>query len=568
MEPTEHAEPTPSTAPSAPDDAARRPARDLTEDLRLAHMLADNVDSLTMARFKAQDLEVSTKPDLTPVTDADRAAEESIRATLSRARARDLILGEEFGGELARSGRQWVVDPIDGTKNFVRGVRSLDHVDSEARRLGGQRGEPVGLVPAQVPDPAQPRRPRGQQCQRGHGGRELGGVRHVPGAAHPGSAGAVDAAADRERAARGVAGGGGEGHVRAEGGQDRAPAVPDLRGRRGPVRHGHLAAGHRGRRQEGPGVGQVRLHVRLEGRHRPRVHPPHAGGGLVHPHPVPAQERHGHGHVLRARDALARVADGEPVRASGGGEQEAGEELGGTRGVHGGLVPERGAGRQPHRQAAGLAEVLHARARLLQARQQRPHRPDPRRRVPVHHHDAGPQRRQGRHEPHHGPREAAVHADLARQRRAHGQGGHHQGSVHAVLAPGAERLEGPAHQRGVPRGQGAVQHARPVRHSGEHEEPVRQGLRAGQPHGPPDRPEGRGRGPRVGGHGPGGGGRRRRGGAGRGHPPSLPRSAGAAAGNTRSDAGAVTRAGANPRRRPRRPPGRAAHCRAEEANRP
>lgn len=96
--------------------------RDLTEDLRLAHMLADNVDSITMARFKAQDLEVTTKPDLTPVSDADRAAEESIRSTLARARARDGILGEEFGGTLSMTGRQWVVDPIDGTKNFVRGV--------------------------------------------------------------------------------------------------------------------------------------------------------------------------------------------------------------------------------------------------------------------------------------------------------------------------------------------------------------------------------------------------------------------------------------------------------------
>ncbi len=96
--------------------------RDLTEDLRLAHMLADNVDSITMARFKAQDLQVSTKPDLTPVSDADRAAEESIRATLAKARARDTVLGEEFGGRFSRVGRQWVVDPIDGTKNFVRGV--------------------------------------------------------------------------------------------------------------------------------------------------------------------------------------------------------------------------------------------------------------------------------------------------------------------------------------------------------------------------------------------------------------------------------------------------------------
>ncbi|MDY6055075.1 histidinol-phosphatase [Micrococcus sp.] len=103
-------------------DHSSTAARDLTEDLRLAHMLADNVDALTLARFKAQDLQVSTKPDLTPVTDADRAAEESIRQTLSRARARDAILGEEFGGELSLSGRQWVVDPIDGTKNFVRGV--------------------------------------------------------------------------------------------------------------------------------------------------------------------------------------------------------------------------------------------------------------------------------------------------------------------------------------------------------------------------------------------------------------------------------------------------------------
>ena len=104
-----------------PENPANR-GRDLTEDLRLAHMLADNVDSITMSRFKAQDLEVRTKPDLTPVTDADRAAEESIRSTLSRARARDGIVGEEFGGSLSRSGRQWVVDPIDGTKNFVRGV--------------------------------------------------------------------------------------------------------------------------------------------------------------------------------------------------------------------------------------------------------------------------------------------------------------------------------------------------------------------------------------------------------------------------------------------------------------
>ena len=91
------------------------------DDLRLAHVLADAVDQLTMSRFKAQDLQVSTKPDLTEVTDADTAAEELIRSQLSRSRSRDQVIGEEFGSQGA-SPRQWVIDPIDGTSNFVRGV--------------------------------------------------------------------------------------------------------------------------------------------------------------------------------------------------------------------------------------------------------------------------------------------------------------------------------------------------------------------------------------------------------------------------------------------------------------
>ena len=96
-------------------------ALDYTDDLRLAHVLADDADALTMARFKALDLHVMTKPDLTPVTDADQAVEEGIRRTLSRARSRDAILGEE-SGSTGHSQRRWIVDPIDGTKNFVRGV--------------------------------------------------------------------------------------------------------------------------------------------------------------------------------------------------------------------------------------------------------------------------------------------------------------------------------------------------------------------------------------------------------------------------------------------------------------
>ena len=96
-------------------------ATDFTDDLRLAHLLADDADSISVDRFKALDLHVMTKPDLTPVSDADQAVEESIRRTLSRARSRDAITGEEEGSS-GTSARRWIVDPIDGTKNFVRGV--------------------------------------------------------------------------------------------------------------------------------------------------------------------------------------------------------------------------------------------------------------------------------------------------------------------------------------------------------------------------------------------------------------------------------------------------------------
>ena len=95
------------------------------DDLALAHLLADTADSISTARFRALDLRVEAKPDLTPVSDADTAVEQAIRATLARARPRDAVLGEEFGRTEAAAGpgtRRWVIDPIDGTKNFVRGV--------------------------------------------------------------------------------------------------------------------------------------------------------------------------------------------------------------------------------------------------------------------------------------------------------------------------------------------------------------------------------------------------------------------------------------------------------------
>ncbi|MGV9857321.1 histidinol-phosphatase [Gordonia sp. NPDC003425] len=95
---------------------------DLARDLDLALSLAESADDLTMRRFGALDLDVSEKPDLTPVSDADLACERLIRERLAADRPGDEVLGEEFGGDATMTGRQWVVDPIDGTKNFVRGV--------------------------------------------------------------------------------------------------------------------------------------------------------------------------------------------------------------------------------------------------------------------------------------------------------------------------------------------------------------------------------------------------------------------------------------------------------------
>ena len=95
------------------------------DDVRLAHVLADSADNLSMDRFGAIDLQVSTKPDMTYVTESDEAVEEAIRRTLRTARTRDVVLGEEHGevaGSTGSSERRWIIDPIDGTSNFVRGV--------------------------------------------------------------------------------------------------------------------------------------------------------------------------------------------------------------------------------------------------------------------------------------------------------------------------------------------------------------------------------------------------------------------------------------------------------------
>lgn len=100
---------------------------ELVDDLALARALAAEADLVSLRRFRALDLQVTTKPDRTPVTDADREVEQTIRAGITAARPHDAILGEEFGAsgeshEEGRPHRQWIIDPIDGTANFLRGV--------------------------------------------------------------------------------------------------------------------------------------------------------------------------------------------------------------------------------------------------------------------------------------------------------------------------------------------------------------------------------------------------------------------------------------------------------------
>jgi len=96
----------------------------LQSDLQLARQLADMADSISLERFRANDLLVTMKPDMTHVSDADKAVEAALRGALADSRPGDGILGEEFGTETGSGdgSRQWIIDPIDGTANYVRGI--------------------------------------------------------------------------------------------------------------------------------------------------------------------------------------------------------------------------------------------------------------------------------------------------------------------------------------------------------------------------------------------------------------------------------------------------------------
>ena len=94
----------------------------MNSDLELALEMATIADQLAMSRYRALDLSIETKPDFTPVTEADRAVETALRGLLAQKRPEDGVIGEEFPNTNEAASRTWIIDPIDATKNYVRGV--------------------------------------------------------------------------------------------------------------------------------------------------------------------------------------------------------------------------------------------------------------------------------------------------------------------------------------------------------------------------------------------------------------------------------------------------------------
>ena len=112
------------------------------DDLELALELADLADELSMRRYLAADLRVETKPDSTPVTEADRSIEQALRGRLAQARPGDEVVGEEFGASSGEGPRRWILDPIDGTASYLRGMPTW----STLIALQGDGQELVGVV--------------------------------------------------------------------------------------------------------------------------------------------------------------------------------------------------------------------------------------------------------------------------------------------------------------------------------------------------------------------------------------------------------------------------------------
>ena len=195
-----------------------------------------------------------------------------------------------------------------GHRPDPQAVLGLGDVAAQGAELGGERGEPVGLVPPDVGDPAQLRGRVRKQAERRDRGRQLADVVQV----------VVDAG---QRAGAGddqslV----GELGRSAHQGDDLAEHVPWLGGVRGPARDRHRSTGHQGRGHERCGVGQIRLHLYVDRVHVTGKHPPAVGVGVVHLDAVQPQLLDGHRDVRQGGHRPSDVADVDPLVVPGGRE--------------------------------------------------------------------------------------------------------------------------------------------------------------------------------------------------------------------------------------------------------
>ena len=167
----------------------------MSPDLELALRLADAADAISLGRFRARDLVVETKPDRTPVTEADREVEHELRAMLGVERRRDAILGEEQGAT-GSGRRRWIVDPIDGTRNYSRGIpvwATLIALEEDGQVM-------LGVVSA----PALHRRWWAERGGGAHAGGDVVQVSAVHGPRTPSSASRSNSRCRRSRRAPGM----------------------------------------------------------------------------------------------------------------------------------------------------------------------------------------------------------------------------------------------------------------------------------------------------------------------------------------------------------------------------
>ncbi len=345
-------------------------------------------------------------------------------------------------------------------------VLGLGHVAAHRVELGGQRGEPVGLVPADVRDPAQVRGGVGHQAERSDGGGQLADVVQV-----------VVEPVQGARAGHGqalVGELGAAAHQR----DDLAQRVPGLGGGPRPVQDGHLPPVTRPAARNGAAFDRSGSTCTSTARIADGQDPPAVDVGVVDVDAAQPQLLDGHVDVRERRDRLALVADVDALVVPGAGEQQRGDELARGGGVDGDPATADAAGADDGERQRAAVLVLDHDAEPAQALQDLVHRAEPGVRVAVEDHRAVGQRGDRRHEAHHRAGQAAVDR-LASAQPPGRDLPVRTGGVDAD----AELGEGGGHQPGVARAQRLPDDAGAVRQRGEHEGPVGDRLRAGQPDG-------------------------------------------------------------------------------------